>query len=213
MRKLFISVLLAALTLPGMSLGAQDARNRAASTIVADALAQLPASRQNNYNTLMGELAGTGTEGVLQLASMLVPADKGQNNIVEYALNGVVSFVGNDVNNPNRAAVRKGLIEAAEKCTDNANRAFLLTLLQRISAPEDAKVFEKYLGDSYMQQFALNGLATVPDGGAAMLAAMKNGAAPRADMARVAGYFGLKDAEPILLSWIQGADAKTLDAI
>lgn len=205
--------MLAALTLPGMSLGAQDARNRAASTIVADALAQLPASRQNNYNTLMGELAGTGTEGVLQLASMLVPADKGQNNIVEYALNGVVSFVGNDVNNPNRAAVRKGLIEAAEKCTDNANRAFLLTLLQRISAPEDAKVFENYLGDSYMQQFALNGLATVPDGGAAMLAAMKNGAAPRADMARVAGYFGLKDAEPILLSWIQGADAKTLDAI
>ncbi|MDE6343846.1 MAG: DUF1080 domain-containing protein, partial [Muribaculaceae bacterium] len=213
MRKIFISALLALLTLPGMSLGAQDARNRAASTIVADALAQLPASRQNNYNALMGELAGTGTEGVLQLASMLVPADKGQNNIVEYALSGVVSFVGSDANNPNRAAVRKGLIEAAEKCTDNANRAFLLTLLQRISAPEDAKVFEKYLGDSYMQQFALNGLATVPDGGAAMLAAMKNGAAPRADMARVAGYFGLKDAEPILLSWIQGADAKTLDAI
>lgn len=213
MRKLFISVLLAALTLPGLSLGAQDARNRAASTIVADALAQLPASRQNNYNTLMGELAGTGSEGVLQLASMLVPADKGQNNIVEYALSGVVSFVGADAANPNRAAVRKGLIEAVDKCTDNANRAFLLTLLQRISAPEDAKVFEKYLNDSYLRQFALNGLAAVPDGGAALLEAMKNGAAPRADMARVAGYVGLKDAEPILLSWIQGADAKTLDAI
>ena len=92
MRKLFISALLAAFMLPGFNMGAQDSRNRVVSTIVADALAQLPASRQNNYNTLMGELAGTGTDGVLQLASMLVPADKGQNNLVEYALDGVVSY-------------------------------------------------------------------------------------------------------------------------
>ncbi|MDE6543378.1 MAG: DUF1080 domain-containing protein [Muribaculaceae bacterium] len=213
MRKIFIPALLAVLMLPGVNLAAQDSRNRAASTIVADALAQLPATRQNNYNNLMGEIAGTGTEGVLQLASMLVPADKGQNNLVEYALSGVVSYVGADANNPQRAAVRKGLIEAVEKCTDDPNRAFLLTLLQRISAPEDAKVFEKYLNDDYLRQTAINGLSTVPDGGAALLAAMKNGLAPRADLARVAGYVGLKDAEPILLAWIPGADGKTLDAI
>ena len=185
MRKIFISPLLAVLTLPGMTLGAQDSRNRAASTIVADALAQLPAARQNNYNNLMGEIAGTGTEGVLQLASMLVPADKGQNNLVEYALSGVVGYVSADPNNPQRAAVRKGLIEAVEKCSDDPNRAFLLSLLQRISTPEDAKVFEKYLSDNYLRQTALNGLSTVPDGGASLLAAMKNGAAPRVDLARV----------------------------
>lgn len=213
MRKLFISALLAAFMLPGFNMGAQDSRNRVVSTIVADALAQLPASRQNNYNTLMGELVGTGTDGVLQLASMLVPADKGQNNLVEYALDGVVSYVGADVANPNRAAVRKGLVEAVAKCGDDANRAFLLSLLQRISAAEDAVVFFKYLSDKYLCQVALNGLATVPDGGAALLDVMKTDAAPRADMARVAGYVGLKNAEPVLLSWIKGADAKTLDAI
>ena len=213
MKKIFILSLFAVLMLPCMTIGAQDSRNRAASTIVADALAQLPATRQNKYNSLMEEIAGTGAEGVCQLATMLVPADKGKNNIVEYALTGVVSFVGADAANPNRAAVRQGLAEGLEKCNDNANRAFLLSLLQRISAPEDASIFEKYLSDEYLLQAALNGLATVPDGGAAMIAAMKNGAAPRADMARVAGYVGIKGAEPILLSWIPGADAKTLDAI
>lgn len=213
MKKLFISLLLSVFMLPGLTTWAQDARNRATSTIVADALAQLPANRQNKYNSLMEELAGTGAEGISQLASMLVPADQGKNNIVEYALNGVVSYVGANPDNQYRAGVRQGLIEALDKCTDNPNKAFLLTLLQRISTAEDAPVFEKYLSNDYLRQFALCGLATLPDNGAAYVAAMKADAAPRAEMANIAGYFDIKDAQPVLLSWIPGANADTLDAI
>ena len=52
---------------------AQDARNRTTSTIIADALAQLPAATQQEYNHIMAELASTGKEGLAQIAGMLSP--------------------------------------------------------------------------------------------------------------------------------------------
>ena len=85
MKKILV-ILLASCLLP-LAAGAQDARQRTATTIVADALAQLPAQTSEVYNGLMRELASTGAAGVREMAGMLVPADKGQNAVVEYALN------------------------------------------------------------------------------------------------------------------------------
>ena len=70
-----------------------DERQRTVETVVADALAQLPAATAGDYDKIMGELAATGAEGVGILADMLVPASQGENAAVEYALNGVASFV------------------------------------------------------------------------------------------------------------------------
>ena len=61
MKRIFI--LLALMLMPFAAINAQDARNRATSTIVADALAQLPAEKPAQYNQIMAELAGTGAEG------------------------------------------------------------------------------------------------------------------------------------------------------
>ena len=65
-----------------------DERQRTVETVVADALAQLPAATAGDYDKIMGELAATGAEGVGILADMLVPASQGENAAVEYALNG-----------------------------------------------------------------------------------------------------------------------------
>lgn len=66
-----------------------DERQRTVETVVADALAQLPAATAGDYDKIMGELAATGAEGVGILADMLVPASQGENAAVEYALNGL----------------------------------------------------------------------------------------------------------------------------
>lgn len=58
MKKILV-ILLASCLLP-LAAGAQDARQRTATTIVADALAQLPAQTSEVYNGLMRELASTG---------------------------------------------------------------------------------------------------------------------------------------------------------
>ena len=60
MKKIFITILLAAL-MP-FAAGAQDARQRTAETIVADALAQLPAQTPKAFDSLMQELAATGAD-------------------------------------------------------------------------------------------------------------------------------------------------------
>ena len=77
MKKIFWALTFAAL-LP-WSIAAQDARQRTIATIIADALDQLPAAKQQDYNNIMNELMSTGTAGIVLLGEMLVPADKGKN--------------------------------------------------------------------------------------------------------------------------------------
>ena len=129
MKKLFI-ILLGGLLLP-LFAGAQevrDARQRTLSTIIADALAQLPAQTPVQYNEMMEELAATGSVGIREMAGMLVPAAEGSNAPVEYALSGVVHYVTEQGREEARNAVRQGLAQSIAACTDNPNRAFLLSL-------------------------------------------------------------------------------------
>lgn len=60
---------------------------------------------------------------------MLVPASQGENAAVEYALNGVASFVTAAGREQLRPAVCEGLLAALARCKDDANRAFLVSQL------------------------------------------------------------------------------------
>ncbi len=189
------------------TLMAQDARNRAASTIVADALAQLPARNQKVFDEVMNDLASTGAEGVVQLTGMLVPADKGENNKIEYALNGLIGYVHQPGMEAQRDAVREGLKKGMETCTDNPNRAFILFLLQRCGTAADAPFFARFVEDPYLQEWAINGLTVLPDSDDTLLEVIKAGKAPRDVLAYAAGKRGLKAAEPIVAAWAAEAAA------
>ena len=185
MKKLFIILALAVL-LPWSSM-AQDARMRTSETIIADALNQLPASEKKVFDTVMGELVSTGAEGIAQVAGMLVPAADGKNAIVEYALNGVVAYATTPGKDAEKALVRKGLAQALDACTDNPNKAFLLTLLRICGEAEDAPVFVKYLNDEYLAEWAITGLTFIPGTEDVLLDLMKKEAAPKATLAHAAG--------------------------
>ena len=102
--------------MPFATINAQDdARNRVTSTIVADALMQLPAQTPEVYNQVMSELAATGSEGVQMIADMLQVAAEGVNNSpMEYALQGVAAYVSKG-NEALRGGVREGLKAAFAK--------------------------------------------------------------------------------------------------
>lgn len=203
MKRLTITLAIALATILGCQ--AQDARNRAKSTIVADVLAQMPAYDINTFNQAMADLATTGAEGVIQMADMLTPADKGQNSKIEYAINGLVGYVFAPGREAQRDAVREGLKKALENCTDNPNRAFLLTMLQRCGSPEDAPFLAKYVGDPYLQEWALNGLVAIPGSEETLMEVVKSGVAPRDVLAYAAGKKGLTQAEPLIIEWANGA--------
>ena len=120
MKKIFITILLAAL-MP-FAAGAQDARQRTAETIVADALAQLPAQTPKAFDSLMQELAATGADGIRMMAAMLVPAAEGKNAPVEYAINGVVSYVTAAGREELAREIRAGLTDAVAASTDKPDR-------------------------------------------------------------------------------------------
>lgn len=191
--------------MPFAAVNAQDARGRVTSTIVADALNQLPAADAGLYNQLMGEIAATGSEGVEMIAGMLKPAAEGVNNSpMEYALNGVAWYVTAEGNEALRDAVRTGLRNAADKCGDETNKAFLLTVLERCATSEDAGYFASLLGDEYQGGFAARALATLPGTEETVLSLMQeqnaNGLS-RARLAHVAAYKDIEGAEDILLAW------------
>lgn len=108
----------------------------------ADVLAALPAQNSLDFNAQMAILANATS--VQEVASSLVPADKGQNNRAEYALSGVVRFVTAPGNASLKAGVREGLLKAASACSDPVNKAFLINLLRYVATEADTQVLQNY---------------------------------------------------------------------
>ena len=202
-------IILALLVMPLVAVNAQDNRNRATSTIVSDALAQMPAQTPDVYNQVMAELAATGAEGVEMLAMMLEPMAEGVNNSpVEYAVNGVASFVTKQ-GAAHREGVRTGLKAAIKKTTNNPNKAFLMTALQICATGDDALFFAEYLKDDYMAAFAARALASVKGTDHAvehLMAEQAENGISKVLLAQIASYKShFHDGEPILIEWLKGA--------
>ena len=194
--------------MPFAGVNAQDARNRVTSTIIADALASLPAETPEVYNKTMDELARTGAEGIESICAMLRPAAEGVNNsAIEYAIYGVASYVSED-HLTLQNGVRAGLKKAIDKCTDKPTQAFLMTALEVCATAEDAEYFASKLSDEYLANFAARSLATI-EGSEPVV---KNLIANQAEnglskklLAQIASYKHIPSVEATLLGWLAGA--------
>ncbi len=132
-----ISLLSAAclMMLAAMPLNAQDARQRKPETIVQDVLALMPIQSQADYNREMEPLVQAAPVSIEMLAAMMQPAEKHQNNLVEYAISGAVAFAST---NPQYSeAVAKGLQNAMPKAADKTARQFLEEQLRLLSKKND----------------------------------------------------------------------------
>lgn len=205
MKRIFV-ILAAVLMLPALAM-AQDDRNRTVTTVIADALAQLPAQDQKLYDSLMDDLAGTGSEGVAKLAGMLVPADKGKNATVEYALNGLTAYV----TAPGRESMSKnmsqGLVKAIGECSDDANKRFLISLLGACGDGSSIGFLEKYLDDSSTMDPALNAIMRLPGGKEAVVRLVNESREPNPVLACAAAEVGAAALEDRLIAWAQQAPA------
>ena len=149
MKKIF-TLILTTLAL-GLALHAQDARQRTVDTIVGDVLAQMPAQNAAAQESDMLDLAKAAPESIVKLAAMLQSADKGANNRIEYAINGLTNFAVTPGNQIWQTAVKAGLEQAIAACTDPVNKQFLESQLRLLGKPDntapaaviDAKVLNK----------------------------------------------------------------------
>ncbi len=214
MNKRSLSILLLSLCLClGFTTFAQlDSRQRTPETVISDDLTRLPANDSHTYNEVIGEMAATGQKGIEMLAGMLKPAAENQNATYEYAIDAIVSFATKHDNAETRKGIHDGLVAGLKKCTDDPNRAFLLSQLNKIAEPTDAQLYISYLGDSYLKPYALTGLALTP-GVDSAVEALINSSAPDAGLAYVAYVKGLKNVEPALLGWTSSTDTAVLEAV
>lgn len=187
-----------------------DSRNRTVQTVISDGLAQLPAKSVKKYDEVVAEMAATGQAGVERLADMLKPAATNRNATVEYAIDAIASYATKTDNADVRKGVHDGLLAGLSRCTDDANRAFLLTQLNKLAIPSDADVYIKLLSDPYLRDTAVAGLAKMP-GADAKVAEYIMVSEPDADLAYLAYCRWLEDVEPALVGWAAsgGTEVKT----
>lgn len=131
-----LSLIISIFTICGI-LSAQDSRERTLETIVQDVLAALPAENQTEFNTNMHDLAKSAPASVVYLASRLQPVEAGVNNLVEYAISGVVRYATAPESASLKDGVRNGLEKALETCKDDNHRQFLESQL-RLMKPYSA---------------------------------------------------------------------------
>lgn len=210
-----ISTIFIALLCVSMAFAQTDSRNRVASTIIADGLAQLPAKNLKTFNQVIAEMAATGQQGVLQIAGNLKPAGADVKNAVfEYALSGITDYATTKAGEKTRAGVKAGLIEAFNKCTDVTNKTFLLNQIRRLADKSDFQLFAKYVGDEKLGIPALYALEILEGVDNEALNLVKtNTTAPKASLAKIVERRKLAGAEDNLIEWTKGADTKTAIAV
>lgn len=138
---------------------AQTPDNRTNQTIVADALAQLPAFRIKNYTNVIKALVETGEEGILTLVEMMDPSGKVSNEKVEFALTGWTNTVATDKAKSAIAAAAYG--KALAKPLDNKIKQFVMRQIELIGNDNNVDVLGGFLSDEYLAGPASQALANI----------------------------------------------------
>jgi hypothetical protein len=162
MKRLPYIVLLCALLAGAVAnVQGQAPGGRTANTIVADVLAQMPATDGERFDELMRDLVSTGEEGVLQLVGMMTAPGRGSNARVEYALSGLSHRVSAPGREAQRIAVSNAYVKALAAASDREVKAFIIRELQLIGGVEAVPALTALLGDGSLGEPARAALASI----------------------------------------------------
>jgi hypothetical protein len=141
---------------------AQLPAGRTKATIVADALAQLPAETPRKYNQTIADLVSTGEEGLLDLIGRMNPPGNKSNEATEYAISGWTHFVAND---PDKRAVAANAFEKAlRQPLDKEVKAFVIRQLRTIATDDNVDVLSGFLTDVHLSGPASQALVSIGTG-------------------------------------------------
>lgn len=205
MKRINIIFLFTVLILAFNPVIAQDAPGRTTATIVADALAQLPADKPADYTKTMTSLTSTGEEGLLSLIQMLKVSDIQNNDVVEFAIAGWTNFAANDAVKRNIASNAYG--KALQLPIDKEIKAFLISQMELISGEGQIDALIPFVLDERLSAPAVQALAAMKSDKAneALLNGLikTNEEKAKINLISGLGYAGYEKAEPALLGLLQ----------
>ncbi len=213
--KKYLSILTAILLATG-ALMAQLPQGRTSATIIADALAQLPADNQTQYRRTMTDLVSTGEQGLLDLIGRMNPPGNRSNEALDYAISGWTNFVAND--DAKRALAANAFGKALNQSLDNEVKAFVIRQLGQIGTDNNVETLSAFLKDSHLSAPAVQALASIGSEKAnqAIVAALSGNApdAVKFNIVNALTQTGYSQAEPALLSTLsQNPSAELSNAL
>lgn len=192
-------ILLVAVFLNVHYFSAQLPQNRTTTTIVADALAQLPAQRAKEYRQTMTALVGTGEQGLMAILSMFDPA--ANNDKLEFAVTGWTNFVASTADKKAQTVATYG--KALGMPLHKEVKQLVIRQLELIGDDSNVPQLAALLSDDYLAAPAAQALANngSPKAVEALLVALPGaGKTKRAlYIVNALGHTGSQAAEPALL--------------
>ena len=207
--------LLSVCLLLSANLWTQNAPNRTVTTIVADALAQLPAETPKQYNVTLKTLVSTGEEGLTNLIQMMkVPGSKG-NDAVEYAISGWTNYISKDA--AKREIAANTYAKALNGSLNQEIEAFIITQLEMIGSDNQVNVLSKYIANARLSSPATEALAAINSAKAneALLSALTNDASDKVkiNLVNALAKTGYEKAEPAFLTLLQNNPSEQLNGV
>lgn len=141
MKKNILSILL---LLSCITLYAQQTPRPYAARI-AHILKRLPAGTQQAQDSCMQQIAALGINGLVEMATMLQPAGKGDNTTLQYALTGYATYVSAAARDSLRYKAIRSWGKALKLTTDPANKIFLIEQLQLFGDHTAVPLLKPYL--------------------------------------------------------------------
>jgi HEAT repeat protein len=194
---------------------AQMPQGRTNATIVADALAQLPADTQGRYNQTIADLVSTGEEGLLDLINRMYAPGNGSNETVEYAISGWTHYVAKD--NALRAATAKTFGKALSNPLDKDIKAYIIRQIRTIGSDDDVETLSGFLRDEYLSDPAAQALVSIGTMKAkvALLSAL-NPSAPELVKLNIINALGQTDyslAEPEIIVMLNDSKSEKMQQV
>ena len=194
---------------------AQLAKGRTTSTIIADALAQLPAETPNQYNTVISDLVSTGEEGLLDLIGRLNPPGNESNEVYDFAISGWSHFVAKDESK--RTVAANAFEKALSKPLDKEVKAFVIRQLRTVGSDENVEVLSEFLTDDYLSGAATAALVSIGTESAneSLLKALTNSKSEVNSLhfANALGQTGYTKSEPVLLNLYSGNSSERMKKV
>lgn len=195
--------------------GAQLPQNRTTTTIVADALAVLPAQRAKEYRQTLTALVGTGEEGLLAILGMFDTTGKVSNDKLEFAVSGWTNFVATNAAKKAQTAATYG--KALGLPLDKVVKQLVIRQLELIGDDANIPQLTVFLTDDYLAAPAAQALANIGSP-AAVEALLKTLATVKSDklscvLVNALGQTGSAAAEPALLEMTKKSNSPELAAV
>lgn len=194
---------------------AQMPNGRTNATIVADALAQLPADTQGKFNQTIADLVSTGEEGLTDLINRLHAPGKGSNETVEYAISGWTHYVAKD--DAQRTATAAAFRKALSNPLDKDTKAYIIRQLRTIGGDEDIETLSGFLNDEYLSDPAAQALVSIgtTKANAALHSSLNSSASEliKLNIINALGQTGYSPAEPVILKMLNESVSEKMQQV